>query len=439
MTTASSGIPNHLHTRPTLRTLQHGPPTYFRVITDRGGRYYYAPEMHTTSLANRSCTHTRFIFTGLTGLPDITLLLVEPKLTEPSSPVPLRLRLHIHEHKMTPEEITALFATAATTFQPIIAQPTDDNLTALREVICPWLLDIPYDELGTHNLIGLVKPMITYVNMWHAPFSIPPRPPAYSVVADDATSVVQAHCKAEHDILVKDYATYKTAERTMAKFIHKAIDEIWYRDLRHVRSFYTNVTAKELIEHLDANCRGLHPSEPVNLPTKMLGYYIQADGIPEYINMLEEASKNSLEPTSQCPMTNTSQSPPLPYWPPNTSQALQTNGKPNHMRPRHGLHGKPTTKQPTSCASVNYLQQEPNLMRPAKPMQSPPWTTQLYQRTPSRASTGTLIILLLQPPRSAPRSSNSSRIMQRSQPMSLCSRQASPPLHQRTRSLPTES
>jgi hypothetical protein len=50
-----------------------------------------------------------------------------------------------------------------------------------------------------------------------------------------------------------------------------------------------------------------------------------------------------------------------------------------------------------------------------------------------------LIILLLQPPRSAPRSSNSSRIMQRSQPMSLCSRQASPPLHQRTRSLPTES
>jgi len=43
--------------------------------------------------------------------------------------------------------------------------------------------------------------------------------------------------------------------------------------------------------HLDTNCRGLHPSELVNLPTNMLGYYAAAEGIPEYINMLEEAQR----------------------------------------------------------------------------------------------------------------------------------------------------
>ena len=69
------------------------------------------------------------------------------------------------------------------------------------------------------------------------------------------------------------------------------MDEIWYRDLRHARSFYTSVTAVQLLDHLDANCGGLHPSELVNLPTEMMGYYTLADGIPEYINMLEEAQR----------------------------------------------------------------------------------------------------------------------------------------------------
>ncbi len=55
---------------------------------------------------------------------------------------------------MTPEEITTLFATAAAAFQPISGQPTNDDLTAIRNVLYPLLLDIPYDEAGTHNLTG---------------------------------------------------------------------------------------------------------------------------------------------------------------------------------------------------------------------------------------------------------------------------------------------
>ena len=192
---------------------------------------------------------------------------------------------------MTPEEITTLFATAATTFQPITGQPTDDDLTALRDVLYPLLLDIPYDMDGTHNLIGLIEPTPSYTTTWGTPFPIPPRPPAYPAIADDASAVVRARWEAEHAILVKDYASYDAAERAAAKFIRDAVDEIWYRDLRHSRSFYTNVTAKQLLDHLDANCGGLHPSELVNLPTEMMGYYADADGIPEYINMLEEAQR----------------------------------------------------------------------------------------------------------------------------------------------------
>ncbi len=88
---------------------------------------------------------------------------------------------------MTPEEITALFATAATTFQTIVGQPTDDDLTALRDVLYPLLLNIPYDEDGMHNLIGLIEPTASYTTTWGAPFLRPNQPPAYPAINDDAS------------------------------------------------------------------------------------------------------------------------------------------------------------------------------------------------------------------------------------------------------------
>ncbi len=101
----------------------------------------------------------------------------------------------------------------------------------------------------------------------------------YLAIPDNATPVVHARRKAEHAILVKDYAAYEAAERATAKFIHEAVDEVWYRDLRHARWFYVNVTTKELITHLADNCRGLHPAELVNVPTSMLSFYNEVDGI----------------------------------------------------------------------------------------------------------------------------------------------------------------
>jgi hypothetical protein len=47
----------------------------------------------------------------------------------------------------------------------------------------------------------------------------------------------------------------------------------------------------QLITHLADNCCGLHPAELINLPTQMLSFYTDADGIPEYINMLEDAQR----------------------------------------------------------------------------------------------------------------------------------------------------
>ena len=59
---------------------------------------------------------------------------------------------------MTPDEIVSKFSVVLDNFEPITDQPSDSDLTILREAIAPLLLQIPYNKTGgTHNLIGIIQ------------------------------------------------------------------------------------------------------------------------------------------------------------------------------------------------------------------------------------------------------------------------------------------
>ena len=119
---------------------------------------------------------------------------------------------------------------------------------------------------------------------------------------DDAMAVVHAHQEAEHALHIMDFYSYEAAKCTIAKFIHHAVNELWYCNLCHPWLYYTIITTNNLLAHLDANCGGLHPSKLFNLPMEMMGYYMDADGIPEYINRLKDA-QHKLARTN-LPMSN---------------------------------------------------------------------------------------------------------------------------------------
>ena len=74
---------------------------------------------------------------------------------------------------MTPEEIALVFADATAKAMPIDGNPSDDDLTAMREVLIPILLSIPYDADGTHNLVGLIQPTATYTRIGAQPSPVP--------------------------------------------------------------------------------------------------------------------------------------------------------------------------------------------------------------------------------------------------------------------------
>eukprot|EP00804_Cyclotella_cryptica_P026728 CCRYP_007947-RA/>CCRYP_007947-RA protein AED:0.48 eAED:0.48 QI:0/-1/0/1/-1/1/1/0/64 len=63
-----------------------------------------------------------------------------------------------------------------------------------------------------HNLIGLIEPITLYTATWGGTIPPLPCPPAYPIINDAATAVIQAHREAEHAIIVHDFASYKAAE-----------------------------------------------------------------------------------------------------------------------------------------------------------------------------------------------------------------------------------
>ena len=72
---------------------------------------------------------------------------------------------------MTLEEIVAKFSHSLEQFKPIARQPSDSDLTRIREVVAPLPLQIPYDETGAvHNLIGLIRPEAAYITGYGAAF-----------------------------------------------------------------------------------------------------------------------------------------------------------------------------------------------------------------------------------------------------------------------------
>jgi hypothetical protein len=58
-------------------------------------------------------------------------------------------------------------------------------------------------------------------------------------------------------------------------------------------TFYTKFTAINIMALLKANSRGLHALDMITLRTDMMQYYMQADGIPQFIFMMEDAQKKA--------------------------------------------------------------------------------------------------------------------------------------------------
>ena len=73
----------------------------------------------------------------------------------------------------------------------------------------------------------------------------------------------------------------------------KVVDETWYKELEDPDTFYTKVTALNLLDHLTEFCAGLHTVDAVDIHQLMKEIYKDSDGLPQFINAMEAAQCKS--------------------------------------------------------------------------------------------------------------------------------------------------
>ena len=73
----------------------------------------------------------------------------------------------------------------------------------------------------------------------------------------------------------------------------EVFDETWYKDLKETDTFYTNVAALKIPDHLTKFCLGLHTVNAVDIRKLKKTLFDDVDGIPQFINAMEAAHKKS--------------------------------------------------------------------------------------------------------------------------------------------------
>ncbi len=89
---------------------------------------------------------------------------------------------------------------------------------------------------------------------------------------NDAPTVVRVRAEAAHKSKLEDYNNYEAAKRGCAKFLRNVVGKVWYNNLKDAETFYTQVTALEVMTFLDLNSGGLHAVDMLSLHMIMHQY-----------------------------------------------------------------------------------------------------------------------------------------------------------------------
>ena len=79
----------------------------------------------------------------------------------------------------------------------------------------------------------------------------------------------------------------------MTQFVLNVVADTWVRELHDTETIYTKVALMDLLSHLQAGCTGRHVVDLLELHNEMQRYHLEVEGIPDYINILEDAHRQS--------------------------------------------------------------------------------------------------------------------------------------------------
>ena len=195
-----------------------------------------------------------------------------------------------------PADLTLTLQKATEGFTAIVDWPTDNELIKISQLLVPIIIKTKYDELTlTHNLLGFILPSKRYQHIYKkGAYLIPPIIALYDDTIDKYATRTEVHqAERKHEARRNDRQLYKTVDNACQSFNMAVIDKTWYKELEDPDTFYTKFTAFKLLDHQTELCTGLHTVDAVDIPQLMKTIYKYSDGVPQFINVMEAAHRNS--------------------------------------------------------------------------------------------------------------------------------------------------
>jgi hypothetical protein len=122
------------------------------------------------------------------------------------------------------------------------------------------------------------------------PFVCPAtRPSCYDLAINAEASCIKRVCaETAWAAKIQDYEAYEADEHGVKVFIEAVVQDTWIRGLCNPETFYSNVTALALFDHLCKHSSGLHALDMVLLTIQMSQFYESMPDIPKYIFLLKD-------------------------------------------------------------------------------------------------------------------------------------------------------
>ena len=174
-----------------------------------------------------------------------------------------------------------LFKAWREAFEIVDGHPIDADLHHIVEELVKLLYPTRFvKEGGKHNLIGLIMDKADYTERFGAPLPRPNRPAIYDEsTAEGANGVIRATAKAIHRARITDWDAFEAVEREAQIFIIDTFDEDWYYKLCKPVTFFTRVTTRQMLEHLQGICVGNYAIDILDLQDKIQVMHTDHDSI----------------------------------------------------------------------------------------------------------------------------------------------------------------
>ena len=195
-----------------------------------------------------------------------------------------------------PADLTLALQKSTGEFTVIMDRPTDNDLIEIQQLLVPVLMKKKYDELTlTYNLLGVILTSERYEQIHKkGAYLIPPVIALYNETIDkDATRLEINRAEDKHEARQNDRQLHKTADSACRSFIMAVVEEMWYKELEDPDTFYTKVMDLKRLNHLTEFCVGVHTVDAVDIPQIMKSLYKYSEGVPQFINAMEEAQRKS--------------------------------------------------------------------------------------------------------------------------------------------------